>query len=88
MKRKHLATAIALAATLGFFTALLAPAPAEAIPSCGWHAYYYSDSSLTTLIGERWVTIKSCGCYYDGWGSAGGWIDVVDEPVCGIDPEP
>jgi hypothetical protein len=86
MKRTRLAAVLAFAAVLGFFVALLTPAPAEAIPSCGWHAYYYSDSSLTTLIGERWVTIKSCGCVYQGWGYAAGWIDVVDEPVCGIEP--
>lgn len=85
MKRNRVAAVLALAAVLGFAFALLTPAPAEAVPPCGWHAYYYSDSSLTHRIGERWVTIASCGCIYQGWGYAAGWIDVVNEPICSIE---
>lgn len=82
MKRKHLAAAVALAATLGFLSAVLMPIPAEAIPECGWHVKHYSDPGHTNLIGERWVTPKDCGCYLSGWGHYGGYYVLVNEPVC------
>lgn len=82
MKRKHLAAALVLAAVFGFLSVVLTPAPAEAIPECGWHAEYYSDPGHTDLIGERWVTTKRCGCNYTGWGSAAGYQVIVDDPIC------
>lgn len=85
MQARKLAAALAIAAALGFLTALLVPAPAEALPPCGWHADYYSYSSPSWKIGERWVTIESCGCVYDGWGTTAGRIEVVDEPICSIE---
>lgn len=83
MKKSNRAAAVlVLAAAFGFAAAFLAPAPAEAIPACGWHALYYSDAGFTQLIGERWVTTKRCGCFFDGWGSTSPYSRVVDDPVC------
>lgn len=81
MPRRKLAVAIVLAAAFGFLVAVLAPAPAEAIPPCGWHAKYYSDSSQTHLVGERWVTTEKCGCDYWAWGIYAYQV-IVDDPIC------
>ena len=49
--------------------AALVPAPAEAQTRCGTEFQYYSDASLTELVGIRgWLPYESCGCQFYTWG--------------------
>ena len=45
------------------------PSAAEAQTRCGTEFQYYSDASLTELVGVRgWLPYPSCGCQFYSWG--------------------
>lgn len=83
MKWKTVTLSVALAAA----GAALAPRPAEALPSSEVYRYYYSDATMTTVVGELFVM----SCYgsvnvLDGVKTA--YVKMVSEPCNGGSPPP
>lgn len=67
---------LALAA-LATVLSLAVPAPAAA-DRCGTEFIYYSDASLTEVVGIRGWLPYSCNCQYYYWGDTTPYKEVTD----------
>jgi hypothetical protein len=61
---------VGLALVLGLAAALLPgiAGTAEASTRCGTEFYYYSDASLTEVVGVRGWLPEECACQFYSWG--------------------
>lgn len=82
-RNRRFATALLLALVVGG-TALLIPSSTDAIPQKAVFSGFYSDGSLTELVGER---ILLCDGTRVSWGIITSYQDYYEEP-CGVYEDP